>query len=312
MGGGTPSVLAPDEAAVLWDAVHTYFDLSAVEEVTMEANPERLDADRLAVFCQWGGNRVSLGVQSFNRAELLTLGRDHTFDAIFGAIDLIKSAGILNFNLDLIYGLNGQSIDDLDVSLGHVIAANPTHISTYALSIEPGTIYAKTNVAPASDDDQIALYHHIRKRLKGAGYDHYEVSAFAKPGCQSVHNLAYWRYSPYIGLGPSAASFFDGMAYKQVSSLDRYVVDPTPPVISAPAPLSSDVYFQNYMIANLRRLSGVFVSDIFQDTGVDIATLRADSIRRFQSMGLLVNRRDALQLTDSGLDLMNSILEELI
>lgn len=312
LGGGTPSLLSPEEATRLWQLVHQYFDLAHLEEATMEANPESLDAARLGVFREWGGNRVSLGVQSFKKSELSVLGRDHTFGSIQQAIDAIRSSGISNFNLDLIYGLSGQSTSDLNESLDHVLAAEPTHISTYALSIEPGTVFAKTKVPTASDDDQIGFYHHIRDRLKAAGYGHYEVSAFSKPGFQSVHNLAYWRYAPYIGLGPSAASFFDGMAYKQVSSLDRYVNNPIPPVIADRVPLSSDVLYQNYMVANLRRLDGVRYTDILRDTGVDVRTTYAGPIHRFTTMGLLVDREDALQLSGTGIDVMNAILEEFV
>ena len=308
-GGGTPSILTPAGIARLWEAIEINFDVRQGIEKTIEANPESLTDDRLAVFCQYGVNRISVGVQSFRETELVQLGREHTFLSIEGRIARIREHGIHNLNLDFIYGLKGQTVADIEFSISKAIAIDPTHISTYALSIEPGTVYYKTGVTSADDDTQLVFYQLIRKRLRQAGYSHYEVSAFCKPGYQSQHNLAYWNYSPYIGIGPSAASFFEGMAYQQVSSLDRYVADPTPAVIKRPESLSAPIYLQNYLIANLRRLDGLSYHQARVDLGLWLPERFADVISRFQAQGLLRRRADRLQLTVRGVELMNTVLE---
>lgn len=267
-GGGTPSTLSDNAIDTLSTSIRRYCRLSSDLEWTIEANPESLTAHRLSVFAAAGVNRVSVGIQSFLSAELALLGRTHTAQGIPGVLDRIRCAGIGNINMDFIYGLPGQTIRDLDQSLRIALDLGSTHLSAYALSIEPGTVYAKTGVVTANDDIQLRMYREIRRQLLAAGYQQYEVSAFAKPGYRSRHNMTYWRYSPYIGLGPSAASYFDGMAYQQVSSLDRYCQAPVPPAIRNRVEMSPEDLSAHFLIANLRRSEGVTYRHISSVFGV--------------------------------------------
>jgi len=311
-GGGTPSVLTESAISAIAEAIHRYFKVPPGIEWTIEANPETLTAMRLARFVDAGVNRVSVGIQSARPSELALLGRAHTYSSMVPCLDLIRDAGIDNINLDLIYGLPGQTLDAVSESIEWVLSQGPTHLSTYALSIEPGTVYAKTGVSPVDDLLQLRMYREIRRRARLDGFRQYEVSAFGRPGYESVHNLTYWHYAPYIGLGPSASSFFNGMAYQQVSSLDRYVADPTPPVIRVPLALDSDTLATHFLIANLRRSEGLTYSKIRRELGRDHWGASAVSVVEMKRLGLLRRRNDRLQLTRRGVELMNSVLEGLL
>lgn len=311
-GGGTPSTLSGWAITDIADAIRLYFDLDPDVEWTIEANPESLTTERIRLFAAAGVNRVSIGIQSFLTKELAILGRSQTQSSMHGLLDRIRQEGVSNINLDFMYGLPGQQFENLMESIEMALSESPTHISTYALSIEPGTIYAKTGVSTADEGLQLKMYRGIRQRLLTHGFRQYEVSAFAKKGKESQHNLAYWRYTPYIGLGPSASSFFQGIAYQQVSSLDRYCVDPRPPVLKGIPPLDEDTLASHFLIANLRRVEGV--TNLQIRDGLGRARWGPDDPRvmAFKRDRLLRNRPDRLQLTRRGVELMNVVLEGLI
>lgn len=311
-GGGTPSALTLDAISTIAEGIRAHFDVPNGIEWTVEANPETLTDHRLVRFSSHGINRVSVGIQSTKAAELVVLGREHTQSAMDHLLDRIRAAGIDNINLDFIYGVPGQTLEGLLQSIEWAMAQRPTHISTYALSIEPGTVYAKTGIKTADEDLQIAMYRGIRRRVLQAGFRQYEVSAFGLPGFESRHNLAYWHYSPYIGLGPSASSYFNGAAYQQVSSLDRYVQDPTPPVLKGASPLDLETLATHFLIANLRRSEGVTYASIKRNLRQSRWSPEDQRVQEFKRAGLLRNRNDRLQLTRRGVELMNTVLEGLI
>ena len=311
-GGGTPSALSLDAISAIADGIRTHFTVPDGIEWTVEANPETLTDDRLGRFSAHGINRVSVGIQSTLASELVTLGREHTQLSMDRLLDRIRSVGIDNINVDFIYGVPGQTLLGLLESIEWALHQRPTHISTYALSIEPGTIYAKTGVKAADEDLQLQMYRGIRRRVLQAGFRQYEVSAFGLPGYESRHNLSYWHYSPYIGLGPSASSYFKGVAYHQVSSLERYVLDPTPPVLKGAVALDTEGLGAHFLIANLRRSEGVTYSTIERELGAARWMPMDPAVKEFKRMGLLRNRDDRLQLTRRGVELMNTVLEGLI
>ena len=311
-GGGTPSALSLDAISAIADGIRTHFTVPDGIEWTVEANPETLTDDRLGRFSAHGINRVSVGIQSTLASELVTLGREHTQLSMDRLLDRIRSVGIDNINVDFIYGVPGQTLLGLLESIEWALHQRPTHISTYALSIEPGTIYAKTGVKAADEDLQLQMYRGIRRRVLQAGFRQYEVSAFGLPGYESRHNLSYWHYSPYIGLGPSASSYFKGVAYQQVSSLERYVLDPTPPVLKGAVALDTAGLGAHFLIANLRRSEGVTYSTIERELGAARWMPMDPAVKEFKRMGLLRNRDDRLQLTRRGVELMNTVLEGLI
>ena len=205
-GGGTPSILPLPELTRIVDGLHRCFDLSQVEEVTLEANPEDLTPGYLSALISVGFNRLSVGVQSLDDAQLRLLNRRHTAAQALDAIEHAHAAGFRNISVDFIYGLPH---DDFQFSIFNFQLIN--HLSAYALTVEPGTALAlqveRGRVVLPSDDEVVRQYHALRRQFEEAGFQQYEVSNFARPGCESLHNSRYWDRTPYLGLGPGAHSF---------------------------------------------------------------------------------------------------------
>ena len=213
VGGGTPSLLDPTLMRKLLDGLRATFRVSGDAEITIEANPETVDVERLRGFRDAGVNRISFGAQSFRADVLATLGRAHTAERTEAAVREARAAGFDNLNLDLIYGTPGESLDDWRMSLEKAIALGPEHLSAYALTIEEGTAFGADVAAgrmPAPDDDDMAAKYELAlDLLAAAGYEHYEISNWAKPGRACRHNLVYWTQGEYAGLGAGAHGHLD-------------------------------------------------------------------------------------------------------
>lgn len=215
VGGGTPSLLEPALMATLLDGLRATFRVPPDAEITIEANPETVSVERLGGFRTAGVNRISFGAQSFRPHVLAVLGRAHTADRTEAAVAEARAAGFDNLNLDLIYGTPGETLDDWRHSLERAIALEPEHLSAYALTIEAGTAFGADIAAgrmPApDDDDQAAKYELALDLFAEAGYEHYEISNWAKPGRACRHNLVYWTQGEYAGLGAGAHGHLDGV-----------------------------------------------------------------------------------------------------
>lgn len=204
LGGGTPSLFSPDVMERFLSGVRALVSTADDLEVTMEANPGTIERGRFAEYCAAGVNRVSLGVQSFDDAQLTKLGRIHSSDEVRAAVEELERAGLQNFNIDLMYGLPGQTIEQACADVESAMALGPAHISHYQLTLEPGTaFYHRPPVLPAADelwDMQCAC----EEQLAQAGFEQYEVSAYARVGRACRHNLNYWEFGDYFGLGAGA------------------------------------------------------------------------------------------------------------
>jgi oxygen-independent coproporphyrinogen-3 oxidase len=218
-GGGTPSLLSVPALSSLFEHIHTTFKLTADCEITMEMNPENITPTLLSAYKQLGINRLSIGIQSFNPKDLSFLGRTHTIKDIKKALTTVCTHDQWNYNIDLITGLPHLTLEQLNHSLEHALSFKPTHISPYTLSIEPNTPFKKHGITPLNQSIESTHYHHIHTKLTAAHYTHYEVSAFSKPGYDSQHNCTYWKYDPFIGIGPSANSFFENRRYSHPPSV---------------------------------------------------------------------------------------------
>lgn len=210
IGGGTPSILSPQSLDRLLHGIDRRADITGMEEVTIEANPEDITPESLILYASLGINRVSIGVQSFNDTSLSAIGRRHSSQAAYKALDALASSG-MNYNADLIYGQPGQSIEMWERDLVQMLRFSPPHLSAYLLSYEPGTrlhaMLANGRISETSEELAIEMYRLLCERTAQNGYAHYEISNFAKEGKQAVHNSLYWNYTPYLGLGASAHSF---------------------------------------------------------------------------------------------------------
>lgn len=213
IGGGSPSLLSGKQLRTLLLAVQKNFHLAEDMEVTVEANPEDISEAQLAEFRDAGVNRLSIGVQSFHEQDLRVLRRGHSALQAVRAVEMASAAGFTNCSLDLIIGLDTQTPRSMEMNFSRIEALRPAHVSVYILE----------GVArPENDERDARLYMLARQSLMNQGYVHYEVSNFCRPGKKSRHNLKYWQMAPYLGLGPSAAGFFDGVDYRNRADLSKY------------------------------------------------------------------------------------------
>ena len=226
IGGGTPTWYGEKRLLELLSAVKKKFNISKGVEVTVEANPDSVDFRMLLRLRRAGVNRISMGMQSGCDAELCSVHRPHTYQQVVDAVAAVRKAKIKNLNLDLIYGLPGQTEESWHETVERALALEPEHLSCYGLMVEEGTPLAQRverGERLPDEDMQATLYLWTVERLARAGYAQYEISNFAKPDCQSRHNLKYWMGRPYMGLGAAAHSDFGGCRYAFVSSVDGYV-----------------------------------------------------------------------------------------
>jgi oxygen-independent coproporphyrinogen III oxidase len=225
LGGGTPSVLSSEQFYNIISQLKDNLNISSDTEITMEANPEDLFEKDISGYAKAGLNRLSFGVQSFIDDELKFLTREHTSEIAIEAIVRSKEF-IKNFNLDIIYSLPGQSIDNLKYSLDKCIALEAKHISAYSLTFEPNTVLSKKlsngKVKKNTDESESEMFSFIHKFLTGNSFTHYEISNYAAEGFESRHNLKYWNYENYIGLGPSSHSFHNNSRWNNVKNLGQY------------------------------------------------------------------------------------------
>jgi oxygen-independent coproporphyrinogen-3 oxidase len=227
IGGGTPSLLGERDLAQLFAALREAFSIAPEAEVTLEANPDDLDAEVLSRLRAQGVNRLSVGAQSFDEGELRFLGRRHTARQTREALSLARKAGFTNLSVDLIYGFSGQSRARFAASLEEALSFEPEHLSCYLLSREPrtpfGERHARGEIQRLSEEEERAFYLSTSEQLRARGYEHYEVSNFARtPAWRSRHNQKYWRHVPYLGLGPAAHSYLGRERWWNARSVGRY------------------------------------------------------------------------------------------
>ncbi|MDO4211621.1 MAG: radical SAM family heme chaperone HemW [Bacteroidales bacterium] len=232
-GGGTPSQLDEEELSLIFTAIRHHFNIANEAEITFECNPDDLDSTDLATTLKrFGVNRISMGVQSFDDEMLRSINRRHSAAQVFNAIRSVHKAGIHNVSIDLIYGLPNQTLEDWKKDVNRAVSLAQeshgpypavTHISSYCLSIEPGThlynMHARGEIKEVDEQTTLEMYSYLINALEAAGFLHYEISNFALPGYHSCHNTAYWTGVPYIGLGPAAHSY-DGLATRRWNSSD--------------------------------------------------------------------------------------------
>ena len=226
-GGGTPSLLDPVHVQQILDTATATFGIASEAEITLEANPTTADAQKFSAFRASGCNRLSLGVQSFNDTDLKTLGRWHSAADAEAAYSTARRAGFTNVNLDVIFSIPGAPRRHWQSTVHKLLALVPEHISTYALTIEEGTRFARRHhqgrLTPVSEDDDAWAYAWVMETLTAAGYEHYEVSNFARPGSRSRHNWGYWHGADYLGVGLSAHSLLDGERHWNLRTLQAYL-----------------------------------------------------------------------------------------
>jgi oxygen-independent coproporphyrinogen-3 oxidase len=312
-GGGTPSLLPPDLLNLILKAIDEYYMLDDRAEITLEANPGTIDRKYLEAVRSLGVNRLSLGVQSLDDAELRLLGRIHTSNEAREAVKQARDAGFKNISLDFIYGVPGRSLETWRKMLTEIVTLGAQHLSLYGLTLEEDTpLHARVERGeiPAPDNDaEASEYELAEEMLSDAGYIHYEISNWAKPGFESRHNTAYWKRTPYLGLGVAAHSFLEDKRIANTPDLDVYLSSLSqgklPPqtieVIDEAAALSEALFL------GLRLDEGVSADDIQARFSIDLYSRFQDEISELVSYGLLASDGKVIRLTPRGRLLGNEV-----
>lgn len=307
-GGGTPTALEESDLARLVDLVRARVDLRNVAEWTCEANPGTLAPAKLAQLKRGGVNRLSIGAQSFGDETLKRLGRIHGADDVRAAVAQARAAGFDNVGLDLIYGVPGASRKSFEADVEAAVALAPEHLSCYCLEIEEGTPFARLAAAgklAVSEEEQRAQFDWARKRLAAGGWEHYEISNFAKPGRACRQNLLYWSGGEYIGIGPAAHSHWAGARWGNSAELPEWKR-------AFEEKLEPEAKARETLVMGLRRLGGWSRSEFRAATGFDLDALRGKEIQKLARQGLLVVDSARIRLAEEALFVSDSVFAELI
>jgi len=313
-GGGTPSLLEPDEIARVVAACESAFDIAVGREVTMEANPESVTEARLAAYRRAGVNRLSFGVQSFREDELRRLSRLHSADRARAAFGEARAAGFDNISLDLMMWLPGQCVSEWLESIDASIALAPEHISLYMLEVYPNAPLkddmARARWSQAPDDDVAAMYLAAMERLEMAGFGQYEISNVARPGRRSCHNLKYWQDGEWLGFGCGAHSTRSGVRWKNISSTQEYIEQ-----VGRGASLAVDLHrltpderLGDALFTGLRLVDGIDVNAIQTRYGVDVWRRFGADLEPFLEAGCLRRDGSRLSLTRQGMLLGHEVM----
>jgi oxygen-independent coproporphyrinogen-3 oxidase len=322
-GGGTPSLLDPGSFGGLLESIGRTFRLADSPEITIEANPGTVDGDRLRRFRDAGVNRISLGVQSFSDAELGMLGRMHSSAGAAEAVEASRRAGFANVGLDLIFGIPGQTSKDWEGTVRTALSFDPEHVSAYALTVHPGTPLGRRihggEISEPDEEALTAMFQITSDLLLSAGYEHYEVSNFARPGKRCRHNMGYWTFQPYLGLGPSAHSFTGKKRSWNVASLEEYsesIRRGALPVEGSER-IGRERRRLEAIALGLRCVEGVRLdwigkkNNLPQAEGLMAESQRAAAVQRLIEDGIARIENGSLKLTERGFLLADAVAAEL-
>ncbi|WP_456078901.1 radical SAM family heme chaperone HemW [Mogibacterium sp.] len=315
-GGGTPSLLTSAQVARIISELKVNFNIDDEAEITLESNPATLSMENLRGYRQSGVNRLSMGVQSMNDDILRRLGRIHTAGDVIRDVQNAREAGFDNINLDLMFAVPGSSLETTIMDIDAVTSLEPEHISFYSLQLEEGTAFFKEfeqgELTEVPDEIDRATYHAGVKLLKENGYEHYEISNFAKRGYESRHNLKYWEMAPYLGFGIGASSFIDNSRVMNVCSLDEYF-NLTVKGLAPSAEVHENSEHDNVaeaVFTGLRKVEGIRYEDVL-GSYEEFWKYYSDVFKEaceYEREGKLVIGEDGMRLTDEGIDISNSIM----
>lgn len=312
-GGGTPSLLEATEMAAVLDALRRTFVVERDTEITVECNPESVTREKLAGYRDAGVNRISLGVQSLDDAILPAIGRLHTAAAARRAFDSARGAGFSNISADLIYGLPGLTPESWSATVDGVLAWEPEHLSAYGLTLDPGSIWGSTGVGGLPPEDTvIGHYWTVVERAASHGYEHYEISNYARSGQRSRHNQIYWRRGEYLAFGPGAAGFIGDRRYTNVKPVARYtqILEEGRLPIDASERLDDRQALGERLILGLRTADGVESAVVSTRVAADAALRRR--LAGWRDQGLLVDDGVRTRLTEAGFLLSDALFVDLL
>ncbi len=330
-GGGTPSCIDPELIQSVLDTVKNNFRVNEFAEITIECNPGTLSEDKAYSYRNAGINRISFGLQSCDDKELKMLGRIHDFDDFRDSFRMARNYGFNNINVDLMTGLPGQTKESLLKTLKTALAFKPEHISAYGLILEEGTVlFDRINEYPPIPSEELdrQMYDITRKSFTKSGYVQYEISNYAKPGYECIHNLKYWNREEYLGFGIGAASFIDEKRYSNITDINSYI-DITSKLMDEVIDNKlinidlSSLYAsfekldindakEEFMFLGLRKIQGISILDYKEKFNQEIYEQYSKEIEDNINKGLLILENNRLKLTAKGIDISNTVMSDFI
>jgi len=314
IGGGTPSLATDAEMAALLDRLRRRVAVDPAAEITVECNPESVSHERLAGYRRAGVNRISLGVQSLDDRLLPRLDRQHSAAQAAQAFAAARAAGFDNVSVDLIYGLPGLDRASWERTVRTVLDWRPDHLSAYGLALDEGSLWHAAGVSGLPTEDEAAEHYWIVARLAAeSGYEHYEVSNYARPGRRSAHNQVYWRAGEYLGLGPGACGYLGSTRYANVKPVERYcaLVEAGQPPLGAHEVLTSRQRLGERLFLGLRAADGI--PSAWLDERIGLEPGRLPELRAaWRERGLLVEDGGRARLTEAGFLVSDAIFAELL
>jgi oxygen-independent coproporphyrinogen-3 oxidase len=317
-GGGTPTFLSAADLRRILDTIRAPFGIRPDAEITSEANPSTADAARFSEMREAGFNRLSIGVQAFDDRLLKAVDREHSAGEAERAVHSARNAGFANVSIDLMFALPRQTRYDWDATLDRALALSPEHLSVYALTIEPGTRFERLRaggkLALPEEDDEVWMFERAIERLVGAGYDHYEVSNYARQGFRAKHNLVYWANEEYLGFGPGAVSYLDGLRWTNEKLPARYItkVRECSPLAIEEERLETAAALAETLMLGLRLREGMSLAPIRGRFGPESLDAYAPLFGRLEKQGQMAVEADRIRLTHEGLLLANDIFLQLL
>ncbi len=316
-GGGTPSVLSKSHFLRIFEALNQNFKINSNAEITFEANPDDLTDDFFTETQNLPFNRISIGIQSFNDADLKRINRRHTAEQAIQAVKRAQNAGFSNLSIDLIYGLPDQTLEDWKNNIGKALILNVQHISAYGLTYEKGTALwtqrKKKVVTETPDEKMNEMYELLRYKIEKAGFEAYEISNFSKPGYRSQHNSAYWKMIPYIGFGPSAHSYNITNRQWNVSSIKNYNESiENNSIFWETEELTLNDRYNDYIMVSMRTAEGASINYISSNFGKSYTDYFIHQCAKFITDKLIEINPPFYSLTTNGVEISNFIISDLM
>lgn len=321
IGGGTPSILPPKYISDILRTVKENYTIDNENlEVTIEVNPGTVDEEKLMEYKKCGVNRLSIGLQATQNRLLNVLGRIHTYNDFLVTYNSARKIGFDNINVDLMLGIPGQSLEDVQESVEKIIKLSPEHISTYSLIIEEGTPFykklEKNEINLPGEEIERKMYWLVKRKLEDAGYVHYEISNFAKRGYESKHNLACWNQEEYVGVGAAAHSYTNNVRYSNICEIEEYINnyenDMETNNFEFHEKQTKDSKMKEFMMLGLRKINGIKIQDFKNKFGENPIYLYKKELDKLVNENLLEIDGDVIKLTEKGLDLANLVWEEFV
>ena len=317
IGGGTPSVLESNELECLLKEI-AKLNMAKDIEYSMECNPGNLTEEKLEVMKKYGVNRISMGIQANQDNLLKGLGRIHNYKTFKENFLLAKKVGFNNINVDLMFGLPNQRLNEWEETLREIISLEPAHISAYSLIIEEGTafynLYENDKLKLPTEEEERKMYHLAKKILEENGFNQYEISNYAKEGKECRHNLAYWNMDNWIGVGSAAASYINGKRIKNISSVEEYInsINEKGEAVEEIINNSKNDNMEEFMFMGLRKINGIDENEFKKRFSMNINDVYGEILNKYIDEGLLIRDSGRIFLSEKGIEISNIIMADFL